>query len=113
LLLIVGVGYYFLNKYFHFSIPCLFHEITGFYCPGCGITRMLFSLFRLEIYQAFRYNPLVFILFFSYIFYKILQLFDNKIIIKEKYIMILLVIVIVYGILRNMPGFEYLIPTKI
>ena len=25
-------------------IPCLFHELTGFYCPGCGGTRAVLAL---------------------------------------------------------------------
>ena len=59
----------FLNKVFNFTIPCLFHEITNLYCPGCGITRMFLSLFKLDFYQAFRYNPLVFILLILSIVY--------------------------------------------
>ena len=56
------IGYYFLNAVFKISIPCMFYKITGFHCPGCGITRLLFSLIKLDFYQAFRYNPLIFIL---------------------------------------------------
>ena len=111
-LIILLVIYYFLNLIFNFSIPCLFNKITHLYCPGCGITRMLFSFFKLDFYQAFRYNPLVFLLLVFYILISIYNLiFTKKIKFTERFNYLLLFIVILYGILRNIPGFEYLIPT--
>lgn len=111
---LILLGYYFLNKYFDFSIPCLFHELTNLYCPGCGITRMLFSLIKLDFYQAFRYNPLVFILFFICIFIQILSIFiRRKIKIPEYIYYVLLIIVFIYWIFRNLslPFGIYLRPT--
>ena len=37
-------------------IPCVFYEITGLLCPGCGITRMFSSLSYLDFSSAFAYN---------------------------------------------------------
>ena len=59
---LILIGYYFLNKYYHLTIPCLFHEITDLYCPGCGITRLLFALLKGHINEAYNYNRLVFII---------------------------------------------------
>lgn len=42
------------------GIPCPFHLVTGFLCPGCGITTMLVALSRLDIQAAFRANPFLF-----------------------------------------------------
>lgn len=93
-------------------IPCLFRKFTGFYCPGCGITRMFLSILQLDFYQAFRYNPLVFILFVGVILFKILRFnFSKKS--KEYASYFLLVIVIFYGVLRNIELFSYLKPTVI
>ncbi len=39
-------------------LPCLFYELTGLYCPGCGNTRAVMALWRLDFIAAFRYNPL-------------------------------------------------------
>ena len=109
LLLIV---YYFINKTWGFSIPCIFHKITGFYCPGCGVTRLLFSLLKLDFYQAFRYNPLIFVLLIGYIIYKLINLkFDIKLTKNTTYI--LLFVVILFGIVRNIDIFSYLKPTII
>lgn len=110
--------YYFFNAIYHFSIPCPIKTITGYYCPGCGITRLLFSLIKLDFYQAFRYNPLVFILIILTIIYFILKIFlkmiwKKDLIISQWIYYILIVILIFYGILRNIPGFEYLTPTTI
>jgi hypothetical protein len=41
--------------------PCLFHEITGLYCPGCGTTRALQHLVRGEPLAALGSNPLLFL----------------------------------------------------
>lgn len=98
------------------GLPCLFHKITNFYCPGCGITRMFLSLFTLDIYQAFRYNPLLFILLIISTIYIIIKFFSVKLLKKEiripNYIIyILLVILLIYWIIRNIPWFNYLVPT--
>lgn len=109
--------YFFINEIFNFSIPCPIYYITHFYCPGCGITRMFFSILHLEFYQAFRYNPLVFILLILSIIYFILKFilkrFNINIKMPEYIWYILLVIIIVYGILRNIPEFSWLTPTEV
>ncbi len=40
-------------------IPCLFHEFTGFYCPGCGGTRAAKALLWGHPVLSFQYHPLV------------------------------------------------------
>ena len=42
-------------------IPCLFYELTGLKCPGCGVTRMLVSIARLDFAAALHYNPFLFV----------------------------------------------------
>lgn len=42
--------------------PCAFRELTGFYCVGCGTTRMLHALAHLDIPRAFSMNPLAMLL---------------------------------------------------
>ncbi|MCD8120580.1 MAG: DUF2752 domain-containing protein [Lachnospiraceae bacterium] len=42
-----------------FSEPCLFHRLTGLYCPGCGGTRAVYALFRGQIARACFYYPAV------------------------------------------------------
>lgn len=107
--------YLYLGNYFNIYIPCPIKKITGLYCPGCGITRMIKSLLHLDFYQAFRFNPLVFIslpfiafLYIESIFTKKIPLYNK---ISNKIWAIIIAIFILYGILRNIPYFDYLIPT--
>ena len=98
-----------------FEIPCLIKKITNLECPGCGITRMFISLFKLDFYQAFRYNPLVFILFFLLVFKIVIELFTDKInkYFNNKFYIALVFILIIYGILRNIDAFSFLKPTVV
>ena len=87
-------------------------------CAGCGATRMVEAILKLDFYQAYRFNPLLFcllIIFIIYGFYilicKIIK--KNYYKIGEREWLILLILVILFMILRNIPYFEYLKPTKI
>ena len=48
-----------------FSLPCPIKYTTGVSCPGCGMTRALISLVRLDFESALYYHPLVFLLPFA------------------------------------------------
>jgi uncharacterized protein DUF2752 len=50
------------------GIPlCLFHYLTGWDCPGCGLTRAFFALFHGNFSQAIRFNAMapVLVLWFA------------------------------------------------
>ena len=109
--------YYKLYNLFGIGIPCIFHKITGLYCPGCGITRAIFSLFRFDFVSAIKYNFLLFLIFpflIYYFGYKIKSWiffeYNTKQIIPNFFIYILLFITILYGILRNITIFSFLRP---
>ena len=115
---LILIGYYFLNKNYHFAIPCIFHKVTGLYCPGCGTTRLLFSLLNGDIKGAYNYNRLVFVMLPFFVFYAIYRIYlyivdrEDKIIcrVPNYLIYVLLFIVILFGILRNTSAFYYLRP---
>ncbi len=87
-------------------------------CAGCGATRMLESIIKLDFYQAFRFNPLLFCLLVIIIVYGLYVLI-SKILhkkyykIKERDWLILLILVILFMILRNISLFSYLKPTYV
>lgn len=98
------------------GIPCLIKKFTHHYCPGCGITRMCISILSLDFYQAFRYNPLIFtylILYFIYIIINFIRTYLKKprITLNNGIYVILILVAIAFGILRNIPNFSYLAPT--
>lgn len=55
--LIVGILYAVFIKITGISIPCLFREITGLKCPGCGITTFFRNMFRGDVKTAISANP--------------------------------------------------------
>ena len=63
-LILIGIGalYALFVRLTGIGIPCLFHEITGLDCPGCGASRMALALFSLDPAAAFRFNPVLFCL---------------------------------------------------
>lgn len=97
---------------------CILKECFGIYCVGCGGTRMLFAIFRLDFYQAFRYNPGMFVfmaILAVFTIFNIIRLLmrKNVYIPRKNTVYFVVCILFIYMILRNVPGFEYLIPTDV
>lgn len=118
---VVVFCYIFFSNQSKIVIPCLFHKITGLYCPGCGITRCFNALLHFDFYQAFRYNPLVFILLPFALVYLLITIYsklrgkrnllDKKIPSWMWYLLV--VVALIFGIIRNIPYFDWLAPTII
>ena len=98
-------------------IPCLFYKLTHLYCPGCGITRMGLALIKLDFKTAFYNNRALFIcmpiglilglkLAIQYI-----KMGNIKLSVQEtRLLWIIIVFLVIFGILRNIPAFYYLRP---
>lgn len=117
-ILLVGVTYFCIFVKGGIAIPCMFYEITGYYCPGCGITRCLTSILLLQFYQAFRYNMLVFVFLpFAVLYGMVTYIYwitDHMVKSVPNYIWtILLIITILFGVMRNTELFSILAPTII
>lgn len=91
------------------GIGCPFHKLTGLQCPGCGNSRAAMALLRLDFAAAFSYNP-TFPLQFGYLGWVYLSCCASYL--KGKRFtynplvpaldVVLLVIFILWGILRNL-----------
>lgn len=57
----IGILYYILIRTTGFAIPCIFRKMTGWKCPGCGITTLILSLVGFDLEGAFHANPFLFI----------------------------------------------------
>ncbi len=51
---------------------CVFHRVTGFDCPGCGMTRAFICLLRGDWQGAFAVHPFSLPLFISLILFAVL-----------------------------------------
>lgn len=60
-LLLIGIAYYFVTCFTGFYIPCPVRLITGFRCPGCGISHMIINIYHLNFKAAFKSNQLLFV----------------------------------------------------
>lgn len=101
------------------SVPtgCLFNKATGFYCAGCGISRCVHALLKGKLQIAMHQNLLfitVFplsILWLTIRFY-ILKIPENLNKYDKAVIILLIIIVLSFTVLRNIPAqcFQFLRP---
>lgn len=61
LVLSLGIGYLIWLKLTNLAIPCMFRKVTGWLCPGCGITTLILALIRLDFRSAFQANSFLFV----------------------------------------------------
>jgi hypothetical protein len=83
-----------------FYPPCLFHELTGFWCPGCGTTRALHQLLHGNLAAAFRFNALSMAML-PVAGYLIVR--GDASTLKPTWIWVLLALIVAFAVLRNIP----------
>lgn len=60
------------------TVPCLFTTLSGYNCWGCGITRAFIHLLEFELADAWRANPIAFIVFPAGVFYIVNDFLEFK-----------------------------------
>ena len=97
-------GVDFLNMPF----SCPFHQVTGYYCCGCGGPRAVYFLLKGDFLKSFTYNPIVLYMFGVYLFFMITNFFRRYfssefpcMIMRPIYAYIGIVIIIGQCILKN------------
>ena len=96
---------------------CFFHELTGLYCPGCGVQRSLHALLNGHVLAAIDYN-LLFVLFLPLIIFFILAFSlgrkhpSTSFIYKPIFSFTVVIVVVSFWVLRNIPvtPFSWLAP---
>ncbi|MBN1971699.1 MAG: DUF2752 domain-containing protein [Candidatus Delongbacteria bacterium] len=87
--------------------PCMFHQLTGFYCPGCGTQRALHSILHGKILSGVILNPLPVLLLFLIILFYIKNRYNmyNKSFLTGMQSKIIVIVVMLYTVIRNMFNF--------
>ncbi len=108
LVFLLLLGYYLFVRLTGIGIPCVFYQVTGLQCPGCGISRMLLHLLHLEWQAALDANP---VLFFMLPFFGVLWLIrliwmprwlDRHSKCSNGILWGCIVILLLFGVLRNL-----------
>lgn len=88
-----------------FYPSCPFHALTGLHCPGCGSTRALHALFTGHPLQAAGFNLLAVLAVPAVLFILIRRPSSHRL--RQVWIVTFLAVVILFGILRNIPGYPF------
>ena len=95
--------------------PCIFYELTGLYCPGCGAGRAMLALMRGDFLAALDHQPLMLMLspFLAYYVLKvyIAFVFERDVLpffrVSTGMAVTLTATIVAYWILRNIPVFPF------
>ena len=93
---------------------CPIRTLTGFYCPGCGMTRGLHQLLHGNIAAALAYNPLIVLVIPAALYW----LLSETILVclnrelprprpTPRLLWTVLIAVIAFGVLRNVPYYPF------
>lgn len=94
--------------------PCPIHYVTGLYCPGCGSLRAMHQFLQGNLQAAWAMNPLTIVLL-PFVGYglaseALLQLRGRELpqpLLSGASIRTLCAVIIVFGILRNIPFYPF------
>ncbi len=97
-----------------FMLKCPLYKTTGIYCPGCGSQRAIHHLLHFDFIKAAQNNILLLIGLLSAVYHYGIQ-FINRYFIKNfksifnntKNLLIILIIVILFWVLRNVPYYPF------
>ena len=108
IVLAIGFAYILLHELTGFTLHCPIRQVTGLYCPGCGVGSMCFYLMRFNFSAAFRDNPVVFCLLpitlIEAVFhaYRYVRYGDGSIKKGEQiWLWAVVAILVIFGVLRN------------
>lgn len=109
IIIILGLGmiYYIWLRLTNLAIPCIFRKVTGWLCPGCGITTLIICLAKLDFQGAYHANPFLFItgpfLLIELIYYDFLKMSERELPKWNHYLVVgYTIILCVFGVWRNL-----------
>jgi len=112
-----GAMLFFFDPGTHSFYPvCLFHAMTGLNCPGCGMTRALSALLHGNFLLALKDNALFVVtlagmlIWSTGLAWRKLRNQPVTFNVPPKFLWTFLAVALVFGVLRNLPGFGWLSP---
>jgi len=97
-----------------FMLKCPLYSTTGIYCPGCGSQRALHHLLHADFIKAAHSNILLLVGLISAIYHYSLPFINSyfnknfkSIFNKNKNVMLVLILVILFWVLRNIPHYPF------
>ncbi len=115
--LALGAVYYLLIWLTPFRIPCLFQKLTSLACPGCGVTHMCIRLVQLDFIGAARENLAIACLVPIWILWLGVRSCLHPAWMRKNgkaeriFLIGCIVLLVGFGIARNLPGLEFLLPS--
>ncbi len=93
-------------QYTEFHFLCPFNELTGFRCPACGNTRVLFSVLRGDFKAAFSQNmmflPEAAALIFALLYYPYAAVYKRQVPRAVNiFLAVLITVFVLWGFIRN------------
>ena len=114
---VAGAVVFFFNPATHGFYPiCLFHELTGWNCPGCGGTRAVYALLHGKVALALKDNALFVVLLAAAgargIWFAAKQIRRQPAgqFFPANMLWAMLALAAVFTVLRNLPAFAFLSP---
>jgi len=89
------------------AVPCPIRLVTGLECPGCGVSRMMMSIFRLDLRAAFHYNMAIFCLLplmaatfarYVYVYIRYGRMKDK---LADISVWFMIAVLLLFGVMRN------------
>lgn len=115
--LLLGIAYIIFIKITGWMLPCPIKLVTGKYCPGCGISRMLLAMLRLDFKTAFHANRLLFFLLPVILLYALIKAIyfirtgkNNQTLPEQIAVLFVTILTIAFWVMRNMDAFSFLAP---
>ncbi len=114
-LIVLACAYVYSGRH---GLRCVFYELTGLYCPGCGSGRALYALMHGDWKGAFSHNVLFLpigipaaLIFFHEYFRVIFQgLHWKPVFIPQWLAVSCCTLILLFWVLRNIPVFMFLAP---
>jgi hypothetical protein len=112
---VLAVLFFMLDPAKHSIFPrCIFNSVTGYYCPGCGSQRAIHNLLHLDFVGVISYNFLFLPAALLILYHSLHPFLNRKFGLKLPNILyhkltpwIILIVIILFWILRNIPVYPF------